>query len=420
MDLNAPDADGATPLAWAAHLDRPELARLLLGAGADPNAANHYGVTPLSLACTNRSERMVEVLLAAGADPNASQANGETPLLIAARTGSARILRQLLLRGADVNAAQLRRQQTALMWAVANAHVDAVRILLEGGADPGAASTSGFTALMFAARQGNAEITRLLIAAGAEIDQAANDGTTALFVAAASLGVSGAGHDKVAALLLEHGASPELQGLPHTALHLAVSTRKAPLVRTLVARGANPNARVARRGQPRSGGEISLTAGATPFWLAAKEVDAEMMRILAAAGADPALTPDDRTTALMTAAGVGQVEGPRARNAFASPYRSRWDESHALEAVVLLVELGADVNAVNASRGWTALHGAAHMGADRMVEWLVARGATLDVPDKNGQTPWSIAAEGARDQLTRIPHQSTADLLRRLGAAGLE
>jgi ankyrin repeat protein len=140
------------------------------------------------------------------------------------------------------------------------------------------------------------------------------------------------------------------------------------------------------------------------------------MRMLAAAGADSTLTPDDGTSAVMSAAGVGQVEGPRGHAAFASPYRSYWDETRALEAVKLLLDLGADINAVNKSRAWSALHGAAHIGADRMVRFLVEQGATIDVQDKNGQTPWSLAAEGARDQLTRIPHKSTADLLLQLGA----
>lgn len=102
---------------------------------------------------------------------------------------------------------------------------------------------------------------------------------------------------------------------------------------------------------------------------------------------------------------------------FASPYRSRWDETRALDAVAVLLDLGADINAVNKGRKWSALHGAARIGADRMVQFLVDHGAKLDVTDKNGQTPLSLAAEGARDQLTRIPHTSTADLLRRLEAA---
>src|SRR5438445_8984016 len=69
IDVNAPQPDGATAIAWAAHWNDLETADLLLRAGSDVDAANAFGVTPLSLACTNGSVAMVERLLAAAADP---------------------------------------------------------------------------------------------------------------------------------------------------------------------------------------------------------------------------------------------------------------------------------------------------------------------------------------------------------------
>jgi ankyrin repeat protein len=258
-------------------------------------------------------------------------------------------------------------------------------------------------------------MVQMLVAAGANVNQVAPDGSTALLVATASLATSSAGYERVGTFLLEHGAELTVAALPYTVLHVAVATGKAELVKAVLARGADPNARAGRGGDKDM---VKVSKGATPFWLAAKQVDTNLMRLLIAAGADRTVTPDDGTTALMAAAGVGQVEGPRARADFTSPYRSHWDESRALEAVTLLLDLGDDINAANRSKSWSALHGAAHMGADRMVQLLVERGATLDAKDKNGQTPWSLAAEGARDQLTRIPHKSTADLLRKLGAIG--
>src|SRR6266404_1793642 len=72
VDVNVPQEDGASALAWAAHWDDLAMADLLIRAGANANAANDYGVTPLSLACTNRGAAMVEKLLKAGADPNAA------------------------------------------------------------------------------------------------------------------------------------------------------------------------------------------------------------------------------------------------------------------------------------------------------------------------------------------------------------
>src|ERR1700726_4804403 len=67
VDVNTPQADGATALAWAAHWNDVETADLLIRAGANVNAANSYGVTPLWEACNNGNAAMVEKLAQAGA-----------------------------------------------------------------------------------------------------------------------------------------------------------------------------------------------------------------------------------------------------------------------------------------------------------------------------------------------------------------
>ena len=105
VDVNTPQADGSTALAWAAHWNDLETADLLIRAGANVNAANDYGVTPLWEACNNGSAAMVEKLVKAGANPNATlPGTGETVLMRCARTGNADAVKSLLARGADVNA----------------------------------------------------------------------------------------------------------------------------------------------------------------------------------------------------------------------------------------------------------------------------------------------------------------------------
>jgi ankyrin repeat protein len=159
-----------------------------------------------------------------------------------------------------------------------------------------------------------------------------------------------------------------------------------------------------------------------------------MMRLLIGAGAQIDLPTRDNTTPLMLAAGLSQIEGPQGRRADASRpwYYSGWNERSGLEAVKLLVELGANVNAASqaafnaearlagtdfpAGAGHTPLHGAAYIGANQVVRFLVEHGATLDVQDKLGQTPYRVAEGHTSAGAAFYRRPETAALLRSLGA----
>ena len=83
--------------------------------------------------------------------------------------------------------------------------------------------------------------------------------------------------------------------------------RKVDLVKALLAAGADPNAAIAKS-PPRVGFTLGgfNPAGASAFVVAASAGDAALMRMLVQAGANPALTTRDGTTALMAAAGSGR------------------------------------------------------------------------------------------------------------------
>ena len=425
-DVNVSQPDGATALHWAAHRDDLETARLLIGAGADVNAVNDYGITVLSLASTNGSVSMVEELLRAGADPNAAQPSGETPLMTAARSGSVESVTALLAQGAKANARERRRGQTALMWAAAENHSEVAQVLIDHGADLNGLSTSGFTPLLFAARQGNLDSARTLLAAGADVDDATPEGMSPLVMASAS------GHQELSLFLLDQGANPNASDeYGTTALHYALQrgmstlTRvelsyfnahlyrpnMAELVKALLAQGADPNARLLKTQRFGNLGILVRLEGATPFLLAATVGDVDVMRVLVEGGADPLLVTDENVTGLMVAAGLGRTWD-----------RTEEEEKGTLEAVTLAVQLGADVNAVSVN-GQTSLQAAARIGADHIVQFLAQEGAVLEAPDTWGQTPLSIAEGIVLDSLSVnfelkpfTVHQSTADLLRKLGA----
>jgi ankyrin repeat protein len=413
-DVNAAEADGTTALHWAVHAESRDLVTMILRAGADVSAANRYGVTPLMLASAAGSAAIVDALLEAGADPNTATAEGETVLMTAARTGSTDVAARLLARGAAVNARETWRGQSALMWAVAEHHADTVNLLIAAGADVHARSAKGFSPLLFAIRSGDTEIVKSLLGAGADVNEAAGDGTTALVLAIWNA------HYELAAFLLERGADPNTDTPGGTALHAVTRTRNyeygkvhrpAPvqtgsvsdleLAKILFQHGANPNAQIvkplARQGS--FDNNYLPLVGATSFLLAARAADPTLMRLLLEYGADPAIPTKQQVTPLMVAAGAGYVQG-----------QSIGGERERLEAVKLLLDLGADVHAASES-GETAMHGAATGGVNDVVQLLYDRGGKLDVKSKEGWTPLSIA-DGTRSNFRLWPH--TAELLRKL------
>jgi len=474
-DVNAPEADGTTALHWAAYWDDGDSADLLIRAGAQVNAANDLGATPLWAACENGSAAMVQRLLQAGADPNAALLSGETPLMTAARAGNANVVRQLLAKGADTKANEHAHGQTALMWAVAQHHADVVEVLLAHGAEVHARTHAwtqvvktssdvmnpayitdiqqgGYTPLLFAARVGALASAKLLVAAGADVNDTAPYGTSALVVAAHS------GHGELAAFLLEKGADPDAALAGYTALHAAVLYKDEKLVGALLTHGADPNAPVLKSTPTRRDSiDFYLNpglVGASPFWLAARFRTPQIMRLLAEHGADPLFVHDPTyfagelygarklvhegdTTALMAAAGMGGEAPPvavdrLARIAEGAPVAAQRREpdpveleAMTLEAVKVAAELGVDVNAANAD-GNTALHSVAARGYNTVVQFLVEKGARLDVKNKKGQTPLASAMAGSMAASTNPgrfgrgasgPRKSTVDLLQKLGAS---
>lgn len=449
VDVNARQGDGATALHWAVHLDDRNAVESLLKAGANANIADDTGVTPLYLACLNRQASLVEQLLQARANSNAALLSGETALMTCARTGEAVGVRALIARGADVNVKEPGHDQTALMWAAAQAHPEAVDALIRAGADVRARSRSyvqtvtsevtqragreelnytvprgGSTALLFAARAGDAESVRLLIAAGADANDAQPDGASALVVAAHS------GHGSAAAALLDKGADPNAAGVGYSALHAAVLRSDLELVTVLLAHGANPNLQMTK-GTPvrRNSQDFELPKtliGATPYLLAAKFLEADIMRALAAGGADTRLPMKDGATPLMAAAGMGIVapaqdekRGTDRRGLAIIDGGKAEPDSQVLDAVSTALALGSDINAASPA-GDTALHIAAAQNYGDVVKLLVERGADLNARNARGLTPLGavLTRTGAKNADGPLPlsRQRIAELLRSLGA----
>ncbi len=451
VDIDEAEADGSTALHWAAQRDDSELVAILLDAGADVDVATRFNVRPLSLASNNGNAAIVEQLLEAGADPNATSREGQTPLMTAALNGRVGAIEALLSHRANVNAAELYKGQTALMWAAGEGNVEAVHVLISAGAQVTVTSESGFTALLFAVRNARIETMRVLLDNGASVNDIAPDGTSALNVAIVNA------YYEAASVLLDYGADPNLADARASPLHTIAWLRKpgvtgdagvgeiptmAPLptgkvtsldlAAKLLEHGADPNVGIsweeirfdtvggtARNPPGLTLGRHLLTYnGATAFYVAAKNGDAPLMRVLAEGSADPLMTNRFGITPLMMAAGLDTWEGETP-----GPYTGV-SEAERLEAVKLAIELGNDINAVadfgdypmlgdpeytllyyphNIAdlldlgtgdprwNGSTALHGAIISNQPSIVQYLVDQGATLDAKTKSGWTPLMMA-----------------------------
>jgi uncharacterized protein len=400
-DVNASQPDGMTALHWAAYHDDAEMVKLLLAAGADVKTANRYGVAPLSLACTNGNAKIVEALLAAGADPNTKLPGGETALMTAARTGRLAPVKALLARGADVNARE-RKGQTALMWAAAEGNLEVVDGLLHAGADFRTSLPSGFTPFFFAVRESRPQVVFRLIEAGADVNETLRPersgpprgkATNALLLAVEN------GHFELAVALMKAGADPNARPAGYTALHAMTWVRKPirgdgdppphgsgnlsslDFFRQLIELGADLNARL-ERGE--SGRGRFTTTGSTPFLLAARASDVPLMRLLLDLGADPRISNADNCSPLLAAAGVGALgDGDEAAGT----------DDEALAACKLLLETGADANAVD-NNGETAMHGAAYQSRANLAKLFDEHRADIKIwnsKNKWGWTPLMIA-----------------------------
>jgi ankyrin repeat protein len=446
-DVNAVEGDGTTALHVAAEVNDLSIIDALLLAGAHVNAKTRFNVTPLELAAVNGDRAAIERLIAGGADVGVTSREGQTPLMTAARTGKLDAVEALLVHGAAVDVAEGFRGQTALMWAAGEGHLDVVKALVEAGANVNAKSKAGSTPLLFAVRETHVDTLRYLLDHGANANDLAPDGTSALNVAIVNA------FYEAASVLLDYQADPNLFDARASPLHIIAWLRKpgstgdagvgdlppaaprpiggvtsAELAKKLLAHGANPNVRVdwpemrfdtvggTTRNPPGMvlGRHLLTYNGATAFYVAAKNGDAEFMRLLVAGGADPNITNRFGITPLMVAAGLDTWEGETP-----GPFTGV-SEAERLEAVKAAIEFGNDINAAahfgaykmvgeaeytllyyphNIAQlldlgtgdprwsGSTALHGAILANQPSIVQYLVDHGAKVDAKTDLGWTP---------------------------------
>ena len=440
------DGSKSAPLLAAASHGDPAVVNRLLKAGADPNVTNELKTTPLLEAAFHSNTDIIKLLLEAGADPNAAGPDGQTPLMLIARGDNVTAAKMLLDKGANPRARESQRQQTALMWAVSNNQGPMTRLLLERGGDVDAKtatdlltplvsaepraqprSPGGMTALMFASREGCLDCVAALIEKGAAINLPDPEGVTPLLWAIWNTRFD------VAKYLIAHGADVNrFDWWGRTPLYLAVDYVTLPhggrpdqpsldetlpidIVRLLLDKGADPNPQLKMTAPLRATGndrglDPMLAPGTTPLIRAAKAMDVESMTALLEHGADISLTTSRSMTATLAASGMGSTDADTRGYFTTSDVQDR-----AIAALDLMLRHGGPINGKAGQFAQVPLHGAAFWGWNRVVEYLLQKGAEINLADSRGYTAVDYAmgrAGGNSRGGQRIDvHKDTADLL---------
>lgn len=336
-------------------------------------------------------------LAAAGAPVIA--ASRQAPVADAAERQDREGVRALLARGADVNEPQ-EDGTTALHWAAHWNDETMGRTLIQAGARVDAKTDLGLSPLLLACGNGSAGVARLLVGAKSDPRDVLPSGETALMTCARS------GLLDVVEQLLARKADPNARVADahgQTAVMWAASEGHPAVVSALLRAGADANARTG--------------TGLTPLFFAARRGDLASAQALIAAGADVnAAAPDGSTPLLVAAAGINAIT--------ASDYRMVPLSSGHEALALALLRAGANDRAAD-SLGLTALHAAVETDKLALVDALIAKGTDLNarlvkgLPFRRGDYVSRAYYVGATP-LWLAAKDGKLDIMRTLVAAGAD
>uniref|UniRef100_A0A8C5JPR5 Transient receptor potential cation channel subfamily A member 1 n=1 Tax=Junco hyemalis TaxID=40217 RepID=A0A8C5JPR5_JUNHY len=244
--LNVMDSSGNTPLHWATKKNQVESVRLLLSRGANPNILNSNMMAPLHMAVQSLHNEIVKVLVQhSSTDVNLEGETGNTPIIVACYKDNPEALTLLIENGGKI----CKRNKTGCMPIHAAAFSGAkkcLEILLKKGEELGHSAKThiNFTnngkcsPLHLAVQSGDLEMIKMCIEFGAQIDLKQNEKCTALHFAATQ------GATEIVKLMMSAYAGEEsiidaADGNKETLLHRTALFDHYELAEYLISMGAN-------------------------------------------------------------------------------------------------------------------------------------------------------------------------------------
>ncbi|XP_074843185.1 transient receptor potential cation channel subfamily A member 1 isoform X2 [Carettochelys insculpta] len=244
--LNVMDSFGNTPMHWATKKNQVECVKLLLSRGANPNIVNSSMMAPLHLAVQSLHNEIVKVLVQhSSTDVNLEGETGNTPIIVACYKENPEALALLLENGGKL----CKTNKTGCMAVHAAAFSGAkacLEIILKKGEELGHSPEShiNFTnngkcsPLHLAVQSGDLEMIKMCIEFGAQIDLKQNEKCTALHFAATQ------GATEIVKLMMSSYAGDEsiidaVDGNKETLLHRTALFDHYELAEYLISMGAN-------------------------------------------------------------------------------------------------------------------------------------------------------------------------------------
>lgn len=418
----------------AAAYNSPEVLKILLDEGADPNIEGGLNQTALQAACYYAYEDIVKTLLERDVKVDIHGGQFGSALIAACYFDSTEIVAKLIAKGSDINYVSEGNHGSALYAACMRQREDVVELLLKKGADMNTYGSSLHSPLQVACFAGNTAIAKRLLDAGGDVNQKGGEDGSLLSSACNQ------GKNDLVRLLLDNGAHINTQecGRCDNALQQACEKGDEEIVHMLLEKGANPNLHGGHYGDALQAGCISgnesivgmlLKSGAgmgfrggyfeTPLQAAVCSGSEEIVKLLLDSGASvnekggafsypllraSACPPShDPVLKILLENGANPNLEREEDDKLALWYRTALQNARSVSMTTMLLDRGALLNTQSGYFG-TALHSAVGgEPVDRLdskeleiVRLLIGRGADVNAPHWQHGTPLVAACGSSR------------------------